>query len=601
MCSITGIYNKSQNNNDSLDFIKRSFDLMRHRGPDNEQYKVIDKYCTLGHQRLAIIDLEKESNQPMSYENYTLIFNGEIYNYIELKTLIKKKFPDVKFQTNSDTEVLLIGFVKIGFKFFNYLNGMFAFAVYNKETYELILVRDRFGVKPLHYLIQDDILYFSSEIKPLIEIKKTIKPNLNLYKNFFNHMATDYNEETFIEGIFQLKKGHYLKITKKQKQEIQWYFENDFKFDETIFKSKEKTINFIEDLLVDAIDLRMRSDVPVCITLSGGLDSTTIYTLIKEKLNKNIKPFTFIHPDSPTNEYHKVVKLVDSYEDIVCTVQSSISDSFREIKKDLEKIEFPIWGISTRAYVDMYESIKNGNFKVVLEGHGPDEQLGGYSYMMVAAFCDYLKKLNFKNAIQILKIVQKSEHSGLKQKKNSIIKSLITIIRKIMRLLKIILNSFIQNKKSYMQQTIDWTFDFKIMPIVLRTFDRLSMNSSLESRAPFMDYRIVEVFKKLPLEYKISEIGSKAVLREILKKYKKTYIYEDKQKMGFASDIPNFFNNKDNKKIAQSYIESFNMKDFNERKKIALNTIKKDYIEWSDTFEMSKVLNIAIINEKYKL
>jgi asparagine synthetase B (glutamine-hydrolysing) len=127
------------------------------------------------------------------------------------------------------------------------------------------------------------------------------------------------------------------------------------------------------------------------------------------------------------------------------------------------------------------------------------------------------------------------------------------------------------------------------------------MNSSIESRAPFMDYRIVEVFKKLPLEYKVSNIGNKAILREILKRYNKRYIYEDKEKMGFASDIPKFFNNIENKEIAKRYIESFDMSIFSSHQKSASEVINKDIIEWSDVFEMSKVLLISIINKKYGL
>jgi len=139
------------------------------------------------------------------------------------------------------------------------------------------------------------------------------------------------------------------------------------------------------------------------------------------------------------------------------------------------------------------------------------------------------------------------------------------------------------------------------LPIVLRAFDRLSMNSSLESRAPFMDYRVVELFKKLPIEYKINSIGNKAILREILKKYNKTYIYKDKEKMGFASDLPKFFNIKENKEKAKQYIEEFDMAEFDHQKNKALESISQSTIEWSDTFEMSKVILISMINQKYGL
>jgi asparagine synthase (glutamine-hydrolysing) len=306
-------------------------------------------------------------------------------------------------------------------------------------------------------------------------------------------------------------------------------------------------------------------------------------------LHKDIKLFTFIHPGSDTNEYDKVIKLANFYNDIVCTVQSDNANNFEKLKEDLHVVEFPIWGVSTRAYRDMYDSINKGGFKVVIEGHGSDEQLGGYPYMVESAFYEYLKKFNILKAIEMLKLVHETGHPGLGNK-SSFYRTAIQSIGKF-----ILKNN---NIKLY-QENIDWTFEFKILPIVLRAFDRLSMGSSIESRAPFMDYRIVELFKKLPSEYKINKIGNKAVLREILKKYKKTYIYEDKKKMGFSSDLNTFFNDYDNKKNSKHYIEKFDMKEFDSQKNKALKLINQEKILWSDTFELSKIITVSMINEKY--
>lgn len=587
MCSIVGLYDKTTKKQLSKEFFSDSFHFMKSRGPDNQSHIELDKYCSLGHQRLSIIDVGNQANQPMTFGQYTIVFNGEIYNYIELKDELKSK--NIKFETTSDTEVLIKGIILEDLSFLNKVNGMFAFALYNSDSKELILARDRYGVKPLHYMIQDEVIYFSSEIKPLINIKNNKKINIDVYKNFFEHMATDYNEETFVRDIYQVKKGHHITINESF-EEKQWYFGNDFIFDESIFEDKDKTLQFVEDTILSAIEFRMRADVPICLTLSGGVDSTTIYTLIKERLNKEIKLFTFIHPNSETNEYAKVIKLVSSYDDFVCTIQSENTNSFDELKEDLDVVEFPIWGISTRAYRDMYDSINRSGFKVVIEGHGADEELGGYPYMVESAFYDYLKSFNFSKALKILRLEHDTGHSGLGNKSN--------ISKKFIRL--ILRYLFNRKEIKLFQENIDWTFDFKILPIVLRAFDRLSMGSSIESRSPFMDYRVVELFKKLPIEYKINEIGNKSILREILKKYKKTYIFEDKQKMGFASDIPSFFNNIDNKKMSRDYIEKFNMIEFKAHQRKALEIICKEKIEWADAFEMSKVLTISMINEKYQ-
>ena len=414
MCSIFGYLSTNTSNSLKDTFIEVAIDEMFHRGPDNTDVLEIDSFCTFGHQRLAIIDIDDEANQPMKFQNLTIVFNGEIYNYIELK----KELIDegVKFDTCSDTEVLLKGYVKYGYSFLNRINGMFAFSIYDEVEKKLILVRDRFGVKPLHYTTQDSVFYFSSEIKPLIKIKNNIEKNLNIYNSFFDEMATDYDEETFIKDIYQVEKGSIIEIYNNGINKKKWYHGNDFSFDESLLKSKEKTLELLENTLTSAIDFRMRADVPICLTLSGGIDSTTIYTLIKEKLNKDITLFTYIHPGSPTNEYKKVKKLVDSYGDGVVTVQSEDSNNFKDIEDDLDAVEFPIWGLSTRAYVDMYNTIKKAGFKVVIEGHGSDEQLGGYPYMVQSAFYDYLKRGNFFKAYEMLKIGRSTGHSGLGNK-----------------------------------------------------------------------------------------------------------------------------------------------------------------------------------------
>jgi asparagine synthase (glutamine-hydrolysing) len=590
MCSIVGFYRLDLESSIKDNYIENSFDLMRNRGPNNESYVNLDSSCTLGHQRLAIIDVDEEANQPMNCDNFTIVYNGEVYNYIELRQELIDE--GVDFETSSDTEVLLKGYIKHGASFLKKINGMFSFSIYDEVEKKLVLVRDRFGVKPLHYMIEKNIFYFSSEIKPLIKAKDNIEKNINIYNSFFHETATDFNEETFIKDIYQVEKGSVIEIFNGEVTKKKWYYGNDYCFDESVFKSKEKTLEIIEDLLTSAIDLRMRADVPICLTLSGGIDSTTLYTLIKENLNKDIKLFTYIHPGSATNEYSKVKKLVDSYGDSVITVKSEDDSNFNDIKNDLDVVEFPIWGISTRAYIDMYNSIKKSGFKVVIEGHGSDEHLGGYPYMIESAFYDYLKQGNFFKALKMLKIKQATGHSNLGNKNKFMFKIFIKAVAK-----------FILKNKDIkcFQDNIDWTVEYKILPIVLRAFDRLSMNSSLESRSPFMDYRVVELFKKLPIEYKVNSIGNKAVLREILKKYNKSYIYNDKEKMGFASDVPKFFNVEENKEKAKQYIEEFDMAEFDYQKNQALKSISQEKIEWSDTFDMSKVILISMINQKYVL
>jgi len=586
MCSIFGYY-KIKDNKIHRDFVSQSFNLMRHRGPDNENFIEVDEKVGLGHQRLAIIDTLKEANQPMYRNSVFIVFNGQIYNYIELKKELEDN--NIIFETKSDTEVLLKGLEFMGIKFLNKCNGMFAFALYNKVTKELILARDRFGVKPLHYTIEDGVLYFSSEIKPLAKIKNKLERNIKIYDSFIKDTATDFDEDTFLKDIYQLKKGSYLICGTGNIKKNDWYFGDDFKFDLKIFKDDNATLDFAETLLSDAIDKRLRADVPVCITLSGGLDSTTIYTLCRERLKKDIKAFTFSHPGSGIDEYGKVNKLTASYNDTFHCVKSEYEQGYKEVEEALYYLEFPIWNISGIAYMNIYKAVRDKGFVVVLEGHGSDEQLGGYPYMIRSAVFEYIRNINFKDAAKIYKVLNETNNPYLYQK-NSLLLLGSYFIKNVI---------FKRKLDVSFAKTIKEAFDYKVLPRILRTFDRLTMKNSVESRSPFMDYRIVEFFSKMPLRYKVSELGSKAILRQILRKYNKEFLYKNKAKIGFACDLHAFFEVKENKEYMRGKIVKFNLKRYNWLKKKALQNIAKDNLSWIATEPICKIASLSIMEEFY--
>lgn len=561
---------------------------MRHRGPDSEKFTGFDDKAGFGHQRLSIIDIGLDAGQPMQANGSFIAFNGEVYNYIELKQEILRNY-NIAFRTSSDTEVLLAGLGLEGISFLNKCNGMFAFAFYNTKTKEFILGRDRFGVKPLHYMVQDGILYFSSEIKPLIKIKTNLEKNLGIYDSFIRDTATDFNEETFIKGIYQLKKGYYLFSSDSDIKIKPWYFGNDFKYAEEIFEDENKTLEFAELLLVDAINKRLRSDVPVCISLSGGLDSATIYTLIKAKLKKDIAVFTFRSQGSKIDEYEKVKKLTQEYRDSVCQIQSNHKQGYRDIEEVLSYLEFPNWSLSTIAYMDLYKGIKEKGFRVVIEGHGSDEQLGGYPYMLRSAFFEYLTRFNFRQAIKVYKVLNETIHPNLEHK-NSLFRSSGAFIKNIIVRKKLDIS---------FHKTMTTSFNYRDFPITLRTFDRLSMRSSVESRCPFMDYRVVEFFRAMPLKYKVSDWGSKTILRMILRKHNKDVIYKDRVKIGFSGDIISFLAIKENKDYLKQQAQKFNMEHYNRLKKKALIEITKDNIGWPDIASIWKIASLSIINQMY--
>lgn len=537
MCAIAGSYRLAETH-PQRDFLSRAFALMRHRGPDAQIAQQIDELVEFGHERLSIIDTQSRSDQPMHGDSGVIVFNGEIYNYQELKG----EMGTCAFQTASDTEVLLRGLEQEGINFLHKTNGMFAFAWYDKQTKRLVLARDRFGVKPLYYRVLNGVLYFSSEIQPLIECSPIRKRNWRVYKTFLQQTRTDDTNETFIEGIFSVMPGSVVIGENGSVRTEKWYHGEDYVFDETVFSDKEKTQDAFENLLTDAIAIRLRADVPVCMTLSGGLDSSVIYTLMKERLNKTVTVFTFTHPGSKTDESAAVRKLVEPYGDKLNELLLPDTLKREELEGVLKSLEFPSWDISPLAFANVYQCIQQNGFRVVIEGHGSDEQLGGYPHMVLVAAQEAFRKGKWKQAWQYLKVVQSMTHTGMKRPQPLIMRIFWAVWKRIKTrthtATKKIPDASVPTKDKTFAECVQNDFSRNILPMVLRTFDRLSMRASVESRAPFMDYRVVEFIRKMPMRDKLNAIGTKAILREILKKYNKDHIYQTKQKMGFAADVP---------------------------------------------------------------
>ena len=299
------------------------------------------------------------------------------------------------------------------------------------------------------------------------------------------------------------------------------------------------------------------------------------------------------------------IALTKSYDDTPVIITSQPKSTIPSLEEALHFLEFPIWNPSAVAYLDMYKAIKKAGYTVVIEGHGSDEQLGGYPYMIEAAYKESFLKGNFKKSLMLFDVYRETVNPSLDDenpkpiKQQNVLRTLFQIkIRVIRGLVKALIWP---HKAKYLnfQALINDSFSYKILPIVLRTFDRLSMSQSLESRSPFMDYRVVEFIKALPMEYKVNEIGSKAILREILKKYNKDYIYTNRKKMGFASDIPKMFTEEGTKQYFSEAITAFDIPGFDHQKKEALLHIQKEKIGWSDITPIWKVAAITMIKKMY--
>jgi asparagine synthase (glutamine-hydrolysing) len=485
MCGIAGIIGK----NASKDVLLKMTNAQKHRGPDYTGFWLDENVC-FGHNRLSIIDLSENANQPFQdeEERYQLIFNGEIYNYLELKNEL-----DYNFVTSSDTEVLFAAYLKWGRACLNKLNGMFSFAVWDSVDKKLFAARDRFGVKPFYYHQSEDTLYFSSEIKTLHSAGIAKEPNKKVWANYFSFGSYGMPHETFWKHIDQLPGGHCLEFEKNTLKIEKWYF-----FEKEIEKHKEKLSyeeikNKYIVLLKDSIKLRFRADVSVGFNVSGGLDSSALLAFVNQQENKeNIKAFTFYTNDDRYDELPWVEEMVSLTENSLQKVLLKPE----EVKELAAKIDYhqdePYGGIPTLAYAKIFEKARAKNTLVLLDGQGMDEQWAGYDY--------YLQKNE-----ATIQGVKKSPF-----KKEVLSKEMIALSQK-----PIYPKPF---KDELLNKQYRDLFYTKI-PRALRFNDRVSMAYSTELREPFLDYRLVELAFAQPLEYKIKDGIQKYVLRDIVSEY----------------------------------------------------------------------------------
>lgn len=487
MCGIAGILGKDAKSN----VIDNMLMVQHHRGPDYTG-KWLEEGVALGHNRLSIIDLSNSANQPFFDETkrYTIVFNGEIYNYIELR---KKLDSSYNFQTNSDTEVLLAAFIFWGKDCLKYLNGMFSFAIYDSKSKSLFAARDRFGVKPFFYHKKNDSFYFSSEIKGIHAAGIKKKPHEEIWASYFVYGSYGMPDETFWEDIYQLPGGHYLELKNKTISITKWYvFEEEIKkFDEKMPFSVVKE-NYAS-LLKNSIELRFRADVSVGFNISGGLDSSTLLAFVNEMEGKeNINAYTFYCGHKDYDELFWVKEMINATQNPLNKVLLTVDHFTKEIDFLTHIQDEPCGGIPTIAYSKIFKEARKDEVIVLLDGQGMDEQWAGYDY--------YLKKND--QLIQGMK--------GSPFKKNVLSKEFLSKAKK-----PTYPTPFEDELLNKQYRDLFYT---KI-PRALRFNDRVSMAYSTELREPFLDYRLVEYAFAQPYEYKINNGIQKYLLRELVSEY----------------------------------------------------------------------------------
>ena len=564
MCGIYGIIDKSEIRLDDFTLGLKTLDK---RGPDNNGYKLIKPNLIFGHTRLSIIDIDKKSNQPFSNdENYWLTFNGEIYNYKELKEeLVSLGY---KFKTQSDTEVLLNSYKHWGETCVNHFNGMWSFALYDVKKEKLFCSRDRFGIKPFYYTFVNGVFIFSSNIKAILAYQPNLKvPNFEALDEYILRGNTGSSEMTWFKNIKRLQPSNNLIFHEGSLKTINYYTLN-FKKTKDDFNSAK--INF-KNLLFDAVKLRLRSDVKIASTLTTGTDSSSI-TVIAAK-NQIIETFTVFSKNnafskSDKKSYKKGVDLDES------SVKSFFSNSNIKINlienktenfiKNLQECIFELEsGNTSQSMINALQLYKNlkGKTKVLLEGQGADEILYGYINQIIHfSILNDLRRLKFIKAIRTLwnfnknysfsMIIKLLINNMINNKYMGIVKSYYFGYDKLVFGINRRIKKSI-NHKNYIAKQIKVT-----LPNLLQYGDALSMSQSIETRFPFLDYKLVNYINSLPLDYKINGDTTKYILRGAMLDELPQEIVNSKIKIGFSTPTDSIMReNKEAKQIL--YTDSF--------------------------------------------
>ena len=569
MCGIAGIVNFNQKSVEQHK-LAAMMQTMKHRGP-NDEGMTINGHVGLGHLRLSILDLSQAGHQPMSDKTgrYSIILNGEIYNYIELRDELQKT--GVEFNSNTDTEVLLQGYIHFGPKVLDKLNGMFAFAIYDKVEDKLFAARDRYGVKPFYYHASEETFIFASEIPAILSVygQKT-EANERAVFDYLVFNRTDQTEDTFFKGIKKLQHGHCVTIDKDGYRIQKWYDLRE-KVENSQIKSNEQ--DFF-NLLKDAVNIRLRSDVPVGICLSGGLDSSSIASLVSECLERpDVNTFSAIYESSHRADESNFIALYKDKLSNMFYTHPTASTLLEDVNDFIAGHGEPV--PSTGPYAQ-YRTMKlaKEHVTVTLDGQGADEELAGYHYFYGLYYKSLLKKAKSatlcKELCRYLFI-----HRSLYALKTFVFFMLPSSLRTKARvgekgyLLPDFANRFIDSviadnlygSKS-MQDTLINHFEYKLEHL-LKWEDRNSMLFSIESRTPFLDYRLVEYLLKCEDAAKIKNGYTKSILRRSMKGLLPEDIRLRRDKIGFATPEDDWFRQEPFKELITNILKSDSFRNRN--------------------------------------
>ena len=467
-------------------------DVMIKRGPDDYGVFYDEKNSlALGHRRLSILDLSAAGKQPMESRDgrYQVVFNGEIFNFLELKKTLSK----YEFKTNTDTEVLLAAYEEWGPKCLDRFNGQFALAIYDTSTGEIFCARDRLGILPFYYSVDGGMFKFASEIKALLALGVPAKANDRIIYEYLRYSAYDHSDDTFFDGIKRLPPGHYA-VWKSGGLSIQKYWDlASMAKNESLDSLKDgEAIARFNNLMADAIGLRFRSDVPVGLNLSSGLDSMSML-FFTNKTQGPMDLFSAGLNDSRYDEAEYLKNLLDSDQRKRLRTSILTPEKVWPLAERLNRIEDePYGGLSSINYLNLYEETGMQGITVLLEGQGVDEILGGYRYYQEdGSEQDFSQDLTREGAADVIA----SDFAKRFPEPLTFPKP------------------FKSNLLNLQYRDLRYTK----LPRVLRFNDHINLAYSKELRPPYLDHRLVEFCFFLPAKYKIDGDRRKVLLRDAMK------------------------------------------------------------------------------------
>ena len=523
MCGIAGIIGEFASPDQSRGLVERMNRMQKHRGPDGQGLAQFEG-ATLGHVRLSIIDLSDRAQQPMmSRDNrFAIVFNGEIYNYRELRQELAGRY---SFGSDSDTEVLLGAYVVWGEDCLSKINGMFAFCIYDLTERTAFFARDRFGQKPLYYVDTGKALLFASEVKPLLACGIAARPNLSIWARYLLIGAYDDTEDNYFDGIDQLQPSECMRYSPGKGCKRSYYY--DVTIDPAAARwSLDQAADALRGTMIDACQIHMRSDVPVGIMLSGGLDSSTMLAALDQggALNEAVKCYSVEFGDGLTERpwieaaagYHHLPSRIDDF---------SRQDFLDAMQAMVWHLEGPVGGLMNSALSAVMAASKQESCKVLLDGTGPDEAFGGYRNHHNLYLAQLLKFGGTKadRAVSEYASMWGVSADAARQAAENELSRVRTSIDGTVPVRPDLVNTSAFPPAAQARPMGDLGDPLKNglleyvrgskIPRNNRMLDRLSMAYGIELRLPFLDHRLIELGLSLPGDYYFFEGRTKGVIR----------------------------------------------------------------------------------------